>query len=71
MSGAGKEQRRKVGRPLNSGERGKSTYHGKCDVRLTKQEDQMLDYLANTNGVTRSDVMRMALKDLFKYCTEE
>lgn len=46
---------------------------GKCDVRLNKHENEMLDHLAEVNGVTRSDVMRRALRDYAKWngCQDE
>lgn len=56
------------GRPKNSGVKKQV---GKCDVRLDKNEVAMLDHLAETNGVTRSDVMRKALKNYYIYNTEE
>ena len=45
----------------------KYSYSGKCDVRLSKQEDAMLNELSERNGVTRSDVMRRALADFWKF----
>lgn len=62
---------RGVGRPKDSGARGGQSYSGKCDVRLDKQELNMLDQLTERNGVTRSDVMRRALRDYFKFNTDE
>ena len=59
---------RKPGRPVGTGKR---NYRGKCDIRLSYEEDSMLTTLANMNGVTRSDVMRKALKDYFKFNNEE
>ena len=41
----------------------------KCDVRLTKEEDRMLDYLAERNETSRSEVFRKALRDMFRYNT--
>ena len=72
-SNNGNERRiiRGPGRPLNSGKRGGHTYHGKCDVRLTAEEDSMLSQLAERNDVTRSDVMRKALRDFWKFNTGE
>ena len=46
-------------------------FSGKCDVRLTKKENEMLNYLADRNEVSRSDVMRTALRELWKFNTEE
>ena len=61
------KQRRKKGpgRPKFSG-----TYRDKCDVRLNKEESAMLDHLSELNEVSRSDVMRKALKELYKFNTE-
>lgn len=41
----------------------------KCDVRLTKEEDRMLDYLADMNETSRSEVFRKALREMFRYNT--
>jgi hypothetical protein len=49
----------------------KESFSGKCDVRLTAEENNMLDSLASRNGVSRSDVMRRALADFFKFNSEE
>ena len=49
----------------------KGKFYGKCDVRLTKQEDLELTRLAERNGVTRSDVMRRALADFVKFNTAD
>lgn len=49
----------------------KRSYSGKCDVRLSRQEDAALTDLANRNGVTRSDIMRKALKDFIKFNSSE
>ena len=54
------------GRPRWSGER-----VSKCDVRLNTEENNMLDELAERNEVSRSDVMRMALRDLYKFNSRE
>lgn len=61
------KQRRKKGpgRPKFSGR-----YRDKCDVRLNKEESAMLDHLSELNEVSRSDVMRTALKELYKFNTE-
>jgi hypothetical protein len=58
---------KKPGRPVT----GKYAYSGKCDVRLSRQEDAALTDLANRNGVTRSDIMRKALKDFIKFNSSE
>ena len=62
------KQRRKKGpgRPKFSG-----TYRDKCDVRLNKEESAMLDRLSELNEVSRSDVMRKALKELYKFNTDK
>lgn len=67
----GFDSRKKIGRPEGSGYRGQNVFTGKCDIRLTAEEDSMLSRLANDNGVTRSDVMRKALRDYFKFNTED
>ena len=61
------KQRKKKGpgRPKFSG-----TYRNKCDVRLNKEESAMLDHLSELNEVSRSDVMRKALKELYKFNTD-
>ena len=48
----------------------KKIFRGKCDVRLTAEEDLMLTRLAEKNEVTRSDIMRRALKDFIKFNSE-
>lgn len=58
--------KRKVGRPMWSGER-----VSKCDVRLNAEENDMLNELAELHEVSRSDVVRKAIKDYYKYNTEE
>ena len=62
------KQRRKKGhgRPKFSGR-----YRDKCDVRLNKEESAMLDHLSELNEVSRSDVMRKALKELYKFNTDK
>ena len=59
-------RRSKPGRPLKP-----VAFSGKCDVRLTKKENDMLNELAEKNGVSRSDVMRTALKELHRFNSEE
>lgn len=54
------------GRPKFSG-----TYRDKCDVRLNKEESAMLDHLSELNEVSRSDVIRKALKELYKFNTDK
>ena len=62
------KQRRKKGpgRPKYSG-----TYRDKCVVRLNKEESAMLDHLSELNEVSRSDVMRKALKELYGFNTDK
>lgn len=55
---------KKPGRPKGTS---RHIYHGKCDVRLTKEEDNMLNQLAERNDVSRSDVMRRALRDFARF----
>lgn len=57
---------RKPGRPNDA-----KSYSGKCDVRLSTQEDAMLNSLAQRNNVSRSDVMRKALRDFWKFNSED
>lgn len=57
---------RKPGRPNSN-----KSYSGKCDVRLSTEENSMLDILAERNRVSRSDVMRKALKDFWKFNSGE
>ena len=49
----------------------KESFSGKCDVRLTAEENNILDSLANRNNVSRSDVIRKALRDFWKFNNEE
>ena len=58
--------KRGPGRPRWSGER-----VSKCDVRLNAEEKHMLEVLAERNEVSNSDVMRMALRDLYKFNSRE
>ena len=39
-------------------------------MRLNKEESAMLDHLSELNEVSRSDVMRKALKELYKFNTD-
>lgn len=45
----------------------KNYYGGKVDVRLSIEEDNILDSLATRNNVSRSDIMRRALRDFYKF----
>lgn len=44
---------------------------GKCDVRLSKNDMEILQELADANGLARSTVMRDALRFFHKWCTEK
>ena len=66
-NGAGGRTEKAVRKP----KKGCHNYVGKCDIRLDAKEDSMLNHLAELNGVTRSDVMRRALRDYFKFNTGE
>lgn len=57
---------RKHGRPKYS-----NKFYGKCDVRLDKKELEMLVHLSELNEVTRSDIMRRALRDYYKFNTDK
>ena len=56
---------RRQGRPKYS-----NKFYGKCDVRLDKQELVMLEHLSELNEVTKSDIMRRALRDYYMFNTE-
>lgn len=43
----------------------------KCDIRLNSDENAVLDRLADRYEVSRSDVMRRALRDFAKFTVEE
>lgn len=43
---------------------------GKCDVRLSDEEMKMLTRLADIEEVTKSDIMRKALRLLYKQYTK-
>lgn len=66
MSNEQERKLRKPGRPNDN-----KSYSGKCDVRLSAEEDSILNTLANRNNVSRSDVMRKALRDFWKFNNEE
>jgi hypothetical protein len=59
--------KRSPGRPKGTS---KKNFQGKCDVRLTAEEDRMLTNLSKLKGVTRSDIMRKALRDFHLFNTE-
>ena len=44
---------------------------GKCDVRLSKNDMEILQELADANGLSRSTIMRDALRFFHKWCTEK
>lgn len=64
MRGDYERRKRGPGRPKYTGK-----YKDKCDVRLNKEESAMLDHLSALNDVSRSDVMRKALKEMYKFNT--
>ena len=45
---------------------GREVLPKKCDVRLSETEMQWLTQMATNSGCTKSDIMRLALKNLFK-----
>lgn len=47
------------------------SYSGKCDVRLTHEENRMLNELSYYNSATRSQIMRKALRDFYRFNTEK
>lgn len=49
----------------------KVSFSGKCDVRLSAKEDSALSDLAERNNVSRSDIMRRALRDFIKFNSDE
>ncbi len=61
----------KTGRPKGMGNKQQEIRYHKCDVRLNSDEDAVLDRLASSYGVSRSDVMRRALRDFAKFTVEE
>lgn len=61
-----KQYKQGPGRPKWSGER-----TAKCDVRLNSEEDFMLQELSERNDVTRSTIMRKALRDFYKFNTHD
>jgi predicted HicB family RNase H-like nuclease len=63
------ENERKIRKPGRGDER--KSYSGKCDVRLSSEEDSILNALASRNNVSRSDVMRKALRDFWKFNSDE
>ena len=58
--------KRKPGRPRWTGER-----VSKCDIRLNKEEEMMLDMLADRYEASRSTIMRKALRDFYRFNTEK
>lgn len=61
-----KRYKKRAGRP-----RWSNVYEGKCDVRLDKQELEMLQELSDYHEVTKSSVMRKALRDFYKFNTDK
>ena len=43
----------------------------KCDVRLDENDAKMLDYMTEESNLSKSDIMRKALRLLFKNWTKE
>lgn len=70
MGGKNDVGRKKVGRPESAGYRGQNVFTGKCDVRLTAEEDNALSRLAERNETSRSEVMRKALRDFVRWNEE-
>lgn len=58
--------KKRPGRPRWSG-----VFDAKCDVRLTKEESEELDRLAELNDTTRGAVMRKALRDFIMFNTDK
>lgn len=65
----GEKERGGLRRPGRPNE--KVSYSGKCDVRLSAEEDSILNTLANRNGVSRSEIVRKAIMDFWKFNSEE
>ena len=57
-------RKRKVGRPPWA-----SQFDTKVDVRISAKEDRMLNELSRRHGETRSNIMRKALNDFYKFNT--
>ncbi len=68
---SGNEQKKGPGRPMNMGNNGREVFTGKVDTRLNKQEDAMLDELSQRNGVSRSAIVRKAIRDFYKFNSSE
>lgn len=60
------KHKKRVGRPRWSG-----VFDTKCDVRLTKEESDELDRLAELNETSRGAVMRKALRDFIIFNSED
>ena len=58
-------------RPKGVGNKQQEVRWHKCDVRLDNSENSKLDELAALYGVTRSDVMRRALRNEYTWNREE
>jgi hypothetical protein len=54
---------RKRGRPVTG--KAKSDF---CGVRLSREQQEMLDYVAKTKGLTRTDVILEGLKAQYNLC---
>lgn len=58
--------RKRVGRPPWT-----NVYDTKVDVRISAKEDRMLNELAERHDESRSTIMRKALRDFYKFNTED
>ena len=59
-------RKRKVGRPPWT-----NLYDTKVDVRISAKEDRMINELSRRYGETRSNIMRKALNDFYKFNTQD
>lgn len=59
------------GRPKGTGVRQQEVRWYKCDIRLNSDENAVLDKMADRYEVSRSDIMRRALRDYAKFTMEE
>ena len=61
----------KRGRYECVGNKGREVLTGKVDTRLNAQENSMLDELSQRNGVSRSEIVRKAIRDFYKWNSSE
>lgn len=66
MSKDESKYRKRVGRPPWT-----NVYDTKVDVRISAKEDRMLNELAERHDESRSTIMRKALRDFYKFNTED